>query len=74
MKPNPHNLKFDERPWLEFLCMFPLALSVFTLGSLPFFLIWLAIEQPEEIPGVIAFFAWMIFGAFITWLNERDAN
>lgn len=72
MSQNPHNLKFDERPWLEFICVFPLALSGLTLGLFPAFMIWLAIDQPEELTGVVVFFAWLIIGSILIYLNEKQ--
>lgn len=69
---NPQNLKLDERPFLEFISMFPIILAVFPVPLLfPIGIVGLSKTHIENLPATIFYFVWLIAGIVIIWLNEK---
>lgn len=68
---NPHHLKFDQREWLDNICMIPVVFSLFPI--------------PLAIPGVMTsfffkdggwpvpafFFSYLGVACYLMYLNER---
>ncbi len=70
---NPHNLKLDERLWLLVLIMVPILLAAFPIPFVfPISVIWLVIDQPEEIGFGIIYFSWLALSFFLIHLDERE--
>lgn len=73
---NPHNLKFDERPWLYLLCAIPLILCLFPVPlALPIAYTMTIIEDEcsvkTKIVALSIFYGWLAIGILLIYLNQR---
>lgn len=73
MKHNPHNLKFDQRGWLDILTGIPVMLALFPIPlAFPACVIGLCFEQPEEWPLAVMYFTWLTASIILIYVNQKD--
>lgn len=75
--PNPHNLKFDERPWLYALCAIPAILCVFPIPlAFPIaYTMTIVEDECSFLTKAIAlsiFYGWLIVGVLLIYLNGKQ--